>query len=76
MTDNVVQFPGVTLHDLDPDDILEAAKGKLSRVLILGYTTDEEEFLAASFADGPTAIWLMERLKLQLLDIVDADDDD
>lgn len=75
MTDNVVKFPGATLLDLEPDDILEEAKGKLSKVLILGYTTEDDEFLAASFADGPTAIWLMERLKLQLLDIVDQDDD-
>lgn len=74
--DNVVRFPGVTLLDLDPDVILKEAMGVLDKVLIIGYTKDDEEFFSASFADGPTAVWLMERMKLMLLNIVDELDDD
>lgn len=73
---NVVKFPGETLLDLNPDDILEEAKGKLDQVLILGYTTEGEEFFASSFADGMTAVWLLERFKALLINIVDDDEDD
>ena len=74
--DNVVRFPGITLLDLNPDDMLKEAMGKLDKVLIIGYTTDDEEFFSSSFADGPTAVWLLERIKMLLLTIVDEDDDD
>lgn len=75
--DNIVRFPGVTLLDLDPDLILKEAKGRLDKVMILGYTKDgEEEYFAASFADGGTAVWLLERMKMLLLSVVDEDDED
>ena len=73
---NVVKFPGETLLDLNPDDILEEAKGKLEKVLIIGYTHDEEEYFGSSFADGMMAVWLLERFKHQLVNIVDEDDED
>ena len=74
--DNVVRFPGVTLLDLDPNDILKEAMGKLEKVIIIGYTEEGDEYFSSSFADGPTAVWLLERMKLLLLSIVDDDDDD
>lgn len=74
--DNVVRFPGITLLDLDPDDMLKEAMGKLEKVLIIGYTTDGDEFISSSFADGPTAVWLLERMKLLMLSIVDDDEDE
>lgn len=73
---NVIKFTGETLLDLNPDDILEEAKGKLDRVLIIGYTKDDEEYFGASFADGMTAVWLLERFKHLLINIVDDDEDD
>ena len=73
---NVVKFTGETLLDLNPDDILEEAKGKLEKVMIIGYTDDGEEFMASSFADGMTAVWLLERFKHLLISIVDDDEDD
>ena len=74
--DNVVRFPGITLLDLDPDDMLKEAMGKLEKVLIIGYTEEGEEYLSSSFADGPTAVWLLERMKMLLLTVVDVDDED
>lgn len=75
-TDNVVRFPGLTLLDLDPDDMLKEAMGKLEKVLIIGYTEEGEEYISSSFADGPTAVWLLERMKMLLLTIVDVEDED
>ena len=73
---NVIKFTGETLLDLDPDDILEEAEGKLEKVMILGYTEEGEEYFASSFADGMTAVWLLERFKHLLINIVDDEDED
>jgi hypothetical protein len=73
---NVVKFPGETLLDLNPDDILDGAKGKLEKVMVIGYTEDGDEYFDSSFADGMIAVWLMERIKLLLLNIADGDEDD
>lgn len=49
--DNVVNFPGGTLLDIDCDSVLKAAHGKLGTVLIVGFTPDNELYLAASSGD-------------------------
>ena len=73
---NVVKFPGETLLDLNPDDMLEEAKGKLEKVMIIGYTAEGDEYFDTSFADGMVAVWLLERIKYLLISIVDDDEDD
>ena len=71
MTDNVVDFDGITKLDIPPDRILEGAKGKLQSVAIVGYDEDGEEYFASSQADGGEVLWLLERCKLNLLRQVD-----
>lgn len=73
---NIVKFPGETLLDLNPDDILEEAKGKLEKVMVIGYTEDGSEYFDSSFADGMIAVWLLERIKFMMINIVDDDEDD
>lgn len=73
---NVVKFPGETLLDLNPDEMLEEAKGKLEKVMIIGYTAEGDEYFDTSFADGMIAVWLLERIKYLLVSIVDDDEDD
>jgi hypothetical protein len=65
----VIQFTGVTKHDLDPDIVLENLKGKLEGFVLIGYTPDGEEYFSSTYADGGTALWLMERCKKALLNI-------
>lgn len=67
---DVVTFSGITKLDLPPDRILEDAIGKLEGVVILGYTKEGDEFFASSYADGGNVLWLLERLKKQLLETV------
>jgi len=76
MAGELVRFPGVTRLDTDPVLVLREAieSGKLKNVVIMGYDEDEEEYFASSIADGGTVIWLMERLKLQLLRFADKED--
>jgi hypothetical protein len=65
---DVVTFSGITKLDLPPDRILQDAVGKLEGVVILGYTKEGDEFFASSYADGGNVLWLLERLKKQLLE--------
>ena len=63
----VIPFTGITRLDLSPDIVLENLKGKLEGFVLVGYTTDGEEFFSSTYADGGTALWLMERSKTALL---------
>ncbi len=72
MTDNVVDFPGISTLDMDPTRILDTArKANLSDVVVLGYDAAGDEWFASSVADGAEVLWLLERLKLQLLRLGD-----
>lgn len=61
----------ITKLDLPPDQVLEAALGKMSSVVIIGYDNEENEYFASSIAYGPEVVWLLERLKLKLLTVDD-----
>ena len=65
---NVVHFTGITKLDLPPDRILQQAVGELEGVVVLGYKKDGSEYFASSYADGGDVLWLLERLKKQLLE--------
>lgn len=66
---NVIPFNGITRLDLDPDTTLENTKGKLEGFVICGYTKDGDEFFASTYADGGDVLWLLERMKLRLLNV-------
>lgn len=65
----ILPFTGITSLDMPVDVVLESAKDQLEGVVILGYTKDGEEYFASTYADGPEVLWLLERLKKQLLDV-------
>lgn len=68
-TGSIVVFPGPTKLDIPVDRVLEAAeKAKLTDIVILGYDEAKEEYFASSIADAGTVLWLMERLKKQLIE--------
>lgn len=56
MTDNVVELGNITLQDIPPDRILQAAMGKLRYVLIVGVKESGERYLDSSSSDGAAAI--------------------
>ena len=66
---NVILFNGITKLDLDPDMVLENSKGKLEGVILIGYDKDGEEYFASTYADGGEVLWLIERMKLRLLNV-------
>jgi len=53
--------------DTKAEKVLQAALGKLERVVIAGVDKDGNEYFASSMADGGDTIWYLERCKLLLL---------
>jgi hypothetical protein len=66
---NVINFTGITKLDLPVDRVLDAAKETLEGVVIMGWTTDGEEYFASTYSDGGTVLWLVERMKKMLLEV-------
>jgi hypothetical protein len=62
-------FNGITKLDLDPDMVLENTKGKLEGVILIGYDKEGKEYFASTYADGGDVLWLLERMKLCLLNV-------
>lgn len=67
-SDNVVVFPGVTLRDLTPDQVLDGAKGKLDMCIVIGWAADNELYVAMSSGELPINLWLLELAKKSLLE--------
>jgi len=63
----IIPFRGVTTLDLDPDQVLENAKGEMEGVVLLGWDKAGEMFFASTYADGGTVLWLLEQCKTRLL---------
>jgi hypothetical protein len=69
----VVELNMVTKLDLPAERVLRRAiEAGVQSVVIVGYDADGEEYFCSSIADGGTAVWLMERCKLKLLRMADA----
>ena len=53
---------------IDPDQVLEAAKGKLSEVVVIGFEKDRDGILYMASSEGPgDTLWLVEVGKRDLL---------
>jgi hypothetical protein len=66
---NVVRLNNITKLNLDADVVLEAAIGKLTGVVIMGYDHKGERYFASSYADGGEVLWLAEKMKRDLMEI-------
>lgn len=55
------------------DKVLQGALGRLSTVVIVGYTKEEYEYYASSIDDSAEIVWLLERMKKFLLDEADGE---
>jgi hypothetical protein len=68
----VLRFDGITKLDIPVEHVLDgAAEADLKCIVVLGYDTEGNEFFSSSMADGADVLWLLERLKRQLLASVD-----
>ena len=66
----VIPLGMVTRLDLPVERVLDGAKESCpDGVVILGYDADGEPYFASSIADGGEVLWLLEKLKLKLLNV-------
>jgi hypothetical protein len=65
---DILRLPVRTRLDCLPErTIQDAIEANLESVVIMGYDKDGDEYFASSIADSGTVLWLLERLKRQLL---------
>ena len=64
---NVIPLGNVTRLDLDPDSVLESLKGQLEGLVYVGFDHDGEIFAGSTYADGGEVLWLIEHLKIELM---------
>lgn len=67
---NVIRMNGkATNIDIPPERVLEASKGQLKRVLVIGTENDEGEdfYFCSSTSDKKECLWLIDNFKNQLL---------
>lgn len=65
MTENVVKFP---TNDKTPEEILKhALEMGLTDVIVIGYQPCGCEYRDTTLKDGPTALWLLERARHDLM---------
>ena len=65
----VVEFPKPEKDDLTPDEILEAAKGRYTGVIILGWDEDDECNMASSIGKIDEMLFLLHLGEKWLLDV-------
>lgn len=64
----VVEQNWPTRLNIPAERVIDGAKeAGLTEVVILGYDADGNEYFASSYAGGGDVLWLMERMKLELL---------
>lgn len=61
----------LTVADMPPDKVLQAAQGKLDEVVVVGVTAEGELWVAASTSHNPTVHWLLARGQRFMLDQID-----
>ena len=74
--DNVINFPVITTLKVDPDKVIDAVRGKLETVVIVGYDKEGFEYFASSDPSGPEVLWLLERAKTGLINVVSATEEE
>jgi hypothetical protein len=64
---NVVPFSGLTKGEVPVDNVLEGAKGRIKRVLVLGITHDDMLYAASSDGKASELLWMVEQWKYHLM---------
>jgi len=72
----LISLNAITTMDLSPEQVLESARGKLEGVVLIGFDKEGEEYFASSYADGGMVLWLLEKCKKKLLEVVVYEDED
>ncbi len=66
---DVIKGDFLVRGDMDPDEVLEAAKGELEECIVIGWDKDGELWLMGNRAHAGDALWLLEVAKKTLLEM-------
>lgn len=70
MTAQVIEYPGATTLDLDPDRVLEGAKAvDFDDVLVIGLDADSKLYMAGSTGDIGHMLLIVEMAKARIMRI-------
>ena len=68
----ILQLNNITRFDLPVRQVLDGAKDELQGVVILGYCKGgQEEYFATNMSYAKDILWLLERCKRALLNVLD-----
>lgn len=66
----IVELPVITKLDIPVERILRRAQeADLESAVVIGFTADGDFWFSSTQADGGDVIWLLEKAKLELLQI-------
>ncbi len=68
MAGNILNFPGSTTANIEPDTVLEACVGKLNEVMIIGEAKEGSFYAAMSNPKIGEALVVLEVMRRQLVD--------
>ena len=68
---SVIPIGGISRLDLPVETVLDAAKGELEGVLLMGFSHSGEFYVASTYADGGDIMWLMEAAKRKMFACID-----
>lgn len=73
MTDNVVRFPNTPEEPPNPDELLESAKGKFTKLVLMGQMPDGTILYDSNCERVADAVLMMDMVKAQIIsDLIDA----
>lgn len=70
---NIIQFPGLTLKQLDPYIVLENTKGLLKEFYLIGIAHDGSEYITGTSINLERAHWILSRGQRLVMDMADED---
>lgn len=68
----IINFPGITRLDLDPQRVLSSAlEDGLEAVIVLGLDKDGAFYFASSAPDSPEVLWFLRKAEHKLMQMED-----
>jgi hypothetical protein len=63
----IIQFTGQTKLDINPDAVLDGAKGQLTTVFVCEYEADGSLYFASSTAQTAEILFMLEKFKFKVM---------
>ena len=70
---SIIQFPGKTLHDIDPDLVVDNAPRGMQHTMVIGRKADGQFYFATSSGDLTKINFLLDWCKKVVMDHADGD---